>query len=815
MHKKNQHNFLNIMLIAGMVLLGASCSPTRKVRSGELFLRKTHISVDNKDMPIEEIKALIRQKPNQKILGFYRLKLQLFNVLNQEKLNKKYENRKKKRADANVKIAQQNEIRRKSGRRKKRAKKEDPSCLSKWLLNIGEPPVIYDSLLAKKSARQMTLYLYNSGYFNAKVLDTTIVNTHKNSVDISYKIKAGKPYRIDSVSLDIEDPNIKTLIENRKGENVIKKGTIFNTSLLDNERVKLTDFLKENGYYAFVKNYILYNADSSLGNHKINLMMEIRRNEIKVPGFLDSTIFVDHIQYKINEVYVNTSFNLRQEPNQTFDTLKFDKLNIISKGAPYFKPKAIQPTIFIKKDSLYSKQNALKTYERISNFHAFRFINIQFKPFNKDSADLLNCEIQLSPMPRQSFTLQAQATNTQGNIGVYGNIIYQNKNLFGGLEIFELKLGAGGEAQRLAGNESENYALKSFLPFNTLMFGPEVSVKFPKLIWPFRKISGNDPKTTISSSYNFQQRPDYQRSIYNLSFGYSWRPGRFSTIYFDPAEINFVNVSLGNSFENLLKSSNNLFLKNSFTSQLITSSKITYSISNQIAGERRNFYYAEFNIENAGLIPAISRSFFNEPEKNSNGKYVILGTPYAQYVRLDVDFRYYHYTASSSSIANRVMIGIGNPYNNSNVMPFVRSFFSGGSNDLRAWQARTLGPGSFKDSLGIRFDRIGDIKIALNIEFRQKIYKMFESALFMDAGNIWLRKSDPSFPNGDFSIHRFYKEIALGAGLGLRLNFDYFIIRLDAAHPLYDPSYLEGNRWCLDKLDLKNINFNLGIAYPF
>lgn len=800
--------------VISLVLLHAGCSPVRKLRPNENLLRSYKLQLQDKTIGREELKTYIRQKPNRKLFGVWRMNLQLYNLVNQDKFIPRYEIRKQKRAAENLRRSEKNELlKRKGKRRRVRIKKEYPFSFSRWLLSIGDPPVIHDSLLTSRSTKQLELYLKKNGYFNAKVTDT--VRVKRKKADVIYKFEPGIPYTFGQISYDIPDELIGALISADRVNSLISSGERYNSDKLDAERDRITDFLKDRGYYAFVKNYITYSADSAVGNHRVDLRVELENPLVRVPGFVDSTRETRHKRYRINDIYVLGNYNLRPDTSQKNDTLYFDNTHYVSSGQLRFKPKAIKPAIFIQRGELYNKQLALRTYRRISDYRSFRYINIQFSPVNTDTSGLLNCEIQVSPLPRQSFTVQTQATNTQGNIGVAGDFIYQNRNFFKGLELFEIKLNAGLEVQRLASSEQENANIQEFLPFNTLLFGPELSLQFPKLIWPFRKVQGSNQKTRISNSFNFQQRPDYQRSIFNLSFGYSWKPSARQSIIFNPAEINFVNVTLGKNFEKLLNESNNLFLKNSFTSQFITSSKISWFYSNQQLDERKNFMYTQVNLESSGLLFSGTRSLFNNPAKDIQGKYLVLGTRYSQFLRFDADLRYYRFVNKNASWAYRFILGLGIPYGNSDVMPFVRSFFSGGANDLRAWQVRSIGPGSFRDTLGRRYDLIGDIKLEWNVEYRLRVYKLFETAFFLDAGNVWLRKPDPSLLNGEFRFNRFYKEIALGAGVGLRLNFDYFIVRLDAAHPLHDPSFMPGDRWAFDQLMLSRLNFNLGIAYPF
>jgi outer membrane protein assembly factor BamA len=233
-----------------------------------------------------------------------------------------------------------------------------------------------------------------------------------------------------------------------------------------------------------------------------------------------------------------------------------------------------------------------------------------------------------------------------------------------------------------------------------------------------------------------------------------------------------------------------------------------------VVGKNKAFTFFQWNIETAGLLLNASRNLFKEPAK-ADGKYIVFGVPYSQFIRFDSDYRFYRYFSQSSSMAFRAITGLGLPYGNSIAMPFEKSFFVGGANGIRAWIARSLGPGAYRDSSGFRIDQIGDIKLEWNLEFRQKLYGIFETAFFVDAGNIWLRKEDPLRPLASFEFNRFYREIAIGAGLGLRLNFDFFIIRLDAAHPLRDPSYPFGERWAFNRIKTSSVNFNFGIGYPF
>jgi outer membrane protein assembly factor BamA len=327
-------------------------------------------------------------------------------------------------------------------------------------------------------------------------------------------------------------------------------------------------------------------------------------------------------------------------------------------------------------------------------------------------------------------------------------------------------------------------------------------------------LGSSNQQTSITTSFNFQQRPDYKRNIFNLAYGYTAHSGTRVTHTINPSEINFVNVNLGNDFASLLDKSNNLFLKNSFQSQLISSMRYGFQYNSQRIGEMKNFFFFQGNFESSGLLLRGSRELIKNPGIN-NDKYIVFGVPFSQFVRFDGDIRYFRFVGRSSSIAFRSFVGLGIPYGNSSVMPFVKSFFGGGANGIRAWIARSLGPGAYQNPTSVRFDQIGDIKLEWNFEYRAKIYKIFEGAAFIDAGNIWLRQKDIQRPLAEFESNRFYKEIAVGIGAGLRLNFDFFIIRLDLAYKMRDPSFPSNDRWVIQYQKLRQGNLNFGIGYPF
>lgn len=792
-----------------VVLLALGCSPVRRLSDGEYLLQKNRIIGNSSAISDAQLLAYVKQKPNRKVINLFRFHLQVYNLVNQERFQKRYQVRVEKRALKNARRIAQG----------KTALTAEPLSFPNWLLSIGERPVIHDTFQVNRSAVQLQLYLRNNGYFNALVNDSVKYNTKGKRAEVFYKIDAEKPYTFNQIEYKITDRTIKEIFLNNWSNSLLRKNEIFNSDNLERERDRITNLLRNEGYYSFVKNYIKYSADTTIGDRKINLQLQIENPNKLVAGFVDSTVETRHIRYKINNIFITSDYSLRPDSNSTEDTLYFDNVHYLSTNGLKFKPRAIKPSISIKRNDLYSKENIDQTYRRIAELNAFKFINLNFQPV--DTTNLLDLNIRLSPRARQSITYETQGTNTAGNFGVALNLIYQNRNLMKGLELFEMRLTGGMEVQRILGNVDENIqeGVTDFLPFNTILFGPEVSLIIPKIPKALNSLGSNNRKTRIASYFNLQQRPDYYRSIFTSIYGFSANKNRRVNLAFNPVEINFVNVNLTPTFENLLNSSNNLFLKNSFKSQFISAGKFTRTYNSQVAGENKAFTFLQWNFETAGLLLNGSRSFFKNPGVENEGtpeeKFIVFGIPYSQYIRFDSDYRFFKYFNKSSSIGFRAITGLGIPYGNSSVMPFEKSFFVGGANSIRAWIARSLGPGGFRDTSGIRIDQIGDIKLEWNFEYRQKIYNVFESAFFIDAGNIWLRQKDVQRELANFELNRFYKEIAIGFGLGLRLNFDFFIIRLDAAHPLRDPGYSVGERWSFDRMALKNVNLNFGIGYPF
>jgi outer membrane protein assembly factor BamA len=421
----------------------------------------------------------------------------------------------------------------------------------------------------------------------------------------------------------------------------------------------------------------------------------------------------------------------------------------------------------------------------------------------------------LSPAQKQSVGVDFQGTTTGAYPGLESNFSYRNRNAFQGSEIFEFKVYGRAESQRVGGADVP-FSVQSL--FNTLEVGNEISIRTPKFLVPFRVFrysKRNTPFTTIRVNNAYQTRPDYSRFISTFSFGYEWQETEQKFHRFIPLEFSAIRVQKTAAFQEIINASNDLFLRNSFSDQILFHNLYSYNYSNYTAGKKGNYLAFRGNIQLGGNLLFLAGLAGAFPRDQSE-RFTILNTPFAQFVRLEPDLRSYFVFSEKHSLALRGLLGVGVPYLNSKSLPFEKSFSAGGATDIRGWRARRLGPGSFNQGTGFAFDQFADLKLLLQAEYRFTVIKQIELALFADAGNIWAMNSDANRPLAHFDIRRFYKEIALGAGLGLRLNLGFFIFRVDPGIPIYDPTVGPGeNLWVLPYLKWKSVVWNFAINYPF
>ncbi len=824
-------------LIACSLLLGLlGCNPTKRLADGEYLLRRNKIELDgSNNVDREGLQSTIRPNPNRRILGIIPFYLWAYNVPNPDH----FESRDKKRL---AKLEDKNEKRERKGKPPKALK---PSG-SWWTETVGEPPVLTDTSLVRRSKEQMRTYMVKQGWFNATV-DTEVKNlTREKQQEVVYTVHTGKPYVIDSVFFEVYDPGIMRRIDRViQSSNRLRSGRRFNIDELDAERTAITRLLRNEGYYDFNKDLLYFDVDTALGRHAVHLTLGLHARTLPYANNPDSLLKVPYKQYTIGSVTIIDRPNLRDVAVDQADTLRVDGYLVIDQNQVQVRPRVITSNILFSQGDFYRADRVTTTYRRLSSLQPVRSSNIRFTPAEEGEENtLLNCMIAITPAPKQSVSVEGRGTNRGGFLGIQGGLSYKNRNIFGGAEALEINLRGGLEAQQLltgSATRVDDAAAQASrnVRFNTVEFGPEVALTFPKFLIPVHAenfAKSADPRTTFRANLNYQLRPDYERARSFASLTYRWSDTDEKQWAVSPAEISLISINKSDLFREQLEEINNIFLTNSFNDHFIAAGRVVYTETNQRPGVTgKNSFYFRSELESAGsLLRAISQ-VTNRPV-DSLGSYQVFGINFAQYVKTLQDLRYFRHHNDKMSTAYRFAGGVGVPFRNLNVLPFEKSFFGGGANDIRAWEARTLGPGSFRDPER-NFDKIGDILLEANVEYRFALIGVLEGALFVDAGNIWNIREDPQRPGANFELNRFWREIAVGTGVGVRFNFDFFIIRVDAGLQTRDPSLDPGERWLFQPKDQYNAfideinasrpenrqlapyvprwNLNLGIGYPF
>lgn len=757
----------------------ASCNATKYVPENEYLLNKNSIKVNSKDVNISDMEVYIQQKPNRKMLSFYRFHLYVYNISHPEK------------------------------------QKKVPKFLLLYKLGdiIGEPPVILDTLEIEKTKKQFYAYLKNRGYYNAEIIDSI---TYKNrKADVSYLINPKNPYRIKRFNTIVNDLGIRPIIISQKRG--VKHDDILDMNLLDKERKEIITTLRDSGYYYFNADYIHYEIDSSMNLNSANVDLIVEKAVRYISA--NDKIIENHKQYTVNKVRIVSPFNLQKSleyKNGYFETFEEDSIGdldfLINKNF-LVKPKAVSRHIYIQANKLYNLSSVNETSRHLSALGTYKVANINFeKTEGKDG--YLDCNILLTPFKSQSYTVELEGTNSSGNLGVAGSFLYNHKSLFNGGENFNLKFKGAIEAQTAVAGEDNTQVTA----FNTKEIGVETNLRLPIFLLPLKHekfIRNNAPKTFISVSYNYQTRPDYIKNIASSGFGYMWKGKKYLSHKFSLLELSAIKVPFKDSLFITEVLDKNIGLKRSFEDQLITATGYSLIFSNKDYRKNRDFIYARLNLESSGNILQLINGKNPDGEPNK-----LFGEKYSQYLRFDIDFRYNSIIDKNNSFVYRFYAGLGVPYGNAQTMPYEKQFFSGGANGLRAWVVRSLGPGSYYNPNEIRIYQTSDLKLEGNFEYRFKMFWILEGAFFSDFGNIWAVNKSETRDDAKFYANEFYKQIAVDGGFGLRLDFTFFLVRLDWGFKLRDPKELEDKRWVVAQpgynlFSPQNNMINFSIGYPF
>lgn len=630
--------------------------------------------------------------------------------------------------------------------------RDSTKWINRILKRLGEEPVLFDTLKTEMSRKNLGTVMQNMGYLHADVSLKTIANDKK--IKVIYTLHTGKPYFIGNIEYDIYDKNIAQILdmknENNRG---LKKGMIFSINNLENERKRITNILSDSGYYKFNKDYIIYEADSTRTNDSIDVnlkLMKFRANS-KSPE-------KDHNRYYINKV--------------NFTSADGDKIKL--------RRSVLSDNLAIKEGAPFCEHDLQTTYNNFARLQAVKYTNIRFEELPDTS--LLNCNIQLSTNKPNTISFQPEGTNTAGDLGAAASLTYENRNLFHGSEMLSIQLRAAFEAiTGLEGYQAEDYE----------EYNIEGRLMFPRFIAPFlsenfRRNSNAHSELTVS--YNLQNRPEFHRRVFTAAWKYLWNaPKQNSTYRFDLIDLNYVYMPwISEKFkEDYLDddSNRNAILRYNYEDLFIMKMGFGMTYNNGV-------HAIKANIETSGNILSLL-SGVSKFDKNSQGQYTLFNIAFAQYVKADFDYTRLFTFDWRNSLALHFGFGIAYPYGNSKILPFEKRYFSGGANSVRGWNVRELGPGKFKGTDG-RIDFInqtGDMKLDFNLEYRTALFWKFNGAFFIDAGNIWTLRSYADQPGGQFKFDEFYKQIAVSYGLGIRLNLDYFILRLDMGVKAINPAY--------------------------
>jgi len=767
--KSKQNKKIKILLVfSGIIFLLCSCVTTKYVPEDERLLSKVEIKNPSSSISKQEIKTYVRQQENLKILGFWKFNLGIYNL---------------------------------SGKKEKK--------INNWLKKIGEAPVIFDPSLVDKSVSQMTLFLNNQGYYLAEVTDT-IRYPSKKKAKVTYKINAGHRYRIKDVFYRIEDDSIKSLILNDSVNSLLRRGRAFTVNLHDQERERITRMLNNQGFYGFSKEYINFELDSMHGNYLISDTLVVENYIKQYPDDNEH-----HTKYSIREVIFHvggSSQDVILEGITSFqftDTLNYQGFKIVYNNKLDFKPNVLINSNYINPGNLYRIDLVERTHLLLSSLRIFRYININFRViegvFDKNGNKQIDCIIHLIQSDDKSHAFDIEGTNSSGNFGAAGSFTFQHKNIFKGAELFSI-------SARIA--QQDQFIYKSQKLFNTIEAGGEASILFPKFLLPIRIERFRqryNPYTNLSLSYNYQQRPDYTRTIANARMAYSWRASRTTAHNFSLFDFNYVDIPhISTEFKSRIDST---FLYNIYQNHLILSTNYTITYSHQTVGRYPNLTHIRYNIEAAGnllnlFMPLIST-------KSEENYYRLFGVRYAQYIKNEIDITFHNRLNRLTSIIYHFFAGVGIPYGNLDILPFAKRYFSGGAYSLRAWTVRGIGPGFVQIDHSNFYNQTADLRLEANLEYRFKLFWILEGAFFLDAGNIWDIRKRNARDEGLFKFDEFYKQIALGTGFGTRFDFKFFLFRIDFGLKIYDPSVPQGIRWRPARYSRDDYAFNFGIGYPF
>lgn len=773
-----QHIWAGKLLILVCLATGLhSCKITRHVPDGQHLLKKNTTKGISDTKLKEGAELAIKHKPNRRILGFLKFYLAAYNIGADGKTPKK-----------------------------------------KWRLyfmdKIGEAPVIYDSSKMYNSADFMRNYLFNQGYFDARVRPTT--KTRRKKVSVTYHVEMGEPYYINKVDYAIPDRLLYRIIINDSSERLFKTGDQYSASILTDERNRITSQLREMGYYKFNKEYIVYDLDTALTGNLLNVNISLR----------NPTLFTRHERYVTGSVLVEVRNSLldtlvRKEgiDFRGKDVYQIDGKKIYLAGLK-INPEIVARAVLLDSGQFFKQSEVEGTIKNVTALQVFKSITIDVKEDTLNRT--LHYHIYLIPQKKQEIILEPQAISSEQsnairtsnirNYGLAGSLLYRNKNFLKNAEVLEIRARSSFEGQ---------FANDTVQLFNIQEHSLTANIYLQKLLL-FKRFERDKDASLSRSSFNagyiYETNIDFARDIFSVGYTESFIRKLYN-INITPLEISYNQTFPKRDFLSLVSPQDSIFIANLFTTNFIPNTRITFVYSDKpLTKTGTNFFY-RFSIESSGNTLNAFMKLTNQPLP-ADGRYKINNVAYEQYLKVDNDLRYNYVIDQDQAMAYRLHFGIGHAYGNSEIVPFVRRYFIGGANSLRGWRPRTMGPGSY-NTQGFRADHTGEMILEAQMEYRfMLINKLLYGALFTDAGNVWYTEAQPGRTGANFRADNFYKELAWDCGFGFRFDFNFFVFRFDFGLPLHQPDLPEDERWLTKKYySFRNAwratVVNLGVGYPF
>lgn len=776
-----------ILYIICLFSLLVSCTSTKYVGNGEYLLDKNVIRTDNKDIKAADLKSYLRQQPNFRAFGLMKWQLYVYNWS---------------------------------------SSKRPYTWWNQQLRRIGEAPVILDTMLVDRSVEQLERVFVNKGYMDVEVT-ASIDSIRPKKAVVTYNIQSNEPYRISHYDIHLSDPRIDSIAHiNSTGcvrrtsspfrvnpvddyASVVKEGDLFDRDVLDRERQRIATILRRRGYYAFNKEYLAYLADTTTHDHGVDVEMQLRPfRQIMADGSIEET---SHKRYYIKSVSLFTDYDPLRFDGEVFtptDSVMTGGLKIVyGQSGRILRPHVLRRSNFITPGRLFNERTVDQTYSALASFRALSNVNIRFDEIMENDTMKLNAYILTTPAKVHGIGFDVEGTNSAGDLGFAVSSNYQHRNLFKGSEVFSIKVRGAYEA--LSNSDGSYWEI-----------GGETSLSIPRFVFPFLKEDFRRrlrATTEFRASYNRQRRPVYDRAILSGGWNYLWqdRSNMLTRHTFKLIDLDYLFLPYADS--TFLSELHETTRSYNYTNQFILGMGYVFSFNSYNPQNRqRNTHSFRVAVDVAGnLLYGLSK--LAGASKNEDGRYELFGIEYSQFVKGDFDFSKAYVLDNRNRLAYHIGVGVIYPYGNATRVPFERRYFSGGANSVRGWSVRSLGPGSMpKDSANF-ITQSGDIRFDANLEYRSKLFWKFEMAAFLDAGNIWIiRNYHQDQPGGNFKFNKFYKEIAFSWGLGLRLDFDFFLIRLDGGMKIYDPQGDPGKKWALvhgkftDKVAL-----HFAVGYPF